>query len=299
MLSGTRRNPGVARSWTRPRRRGSPAAREEGAAAAEVDPLALCDFRGGGSRAKPRRLRRARCAARPRSWDSTASPSARSRGDARVVRRSRERGTARARRRHRRRGVPRAADAEFARVELAPSGGYGGGGGLDDAGGTDRQGVARRARSDGAVRDRRRGVELVIRLPASYPLASAELECATRVVGITEARMRKWMLGVSAILQHRNGAVAEGSMLWAQKRGWEFAGVNRVPSVTSSSTARTIRPRGSRCQQCRTSFTARACTSGSPTAEHVSAVPDAVGGELSRVSRLFRVRRASQVLAGN
>jgi hypothetical protein len=38
-------------------------------------------------------------------------------------------------------------------------------------------------------------LELLVRLPAAYPLAAAELDC-TRRVGISEARLRKWMLSV-------------------------------------------------------------------------------------------------------
>ena len=52
-------------------------------------------------------------------------------------------------------------------------------------------------------------LELAVRLPTAYPLAPAELVCAKRV-GISEARLRKWMLGISAILKHQNGAVAQG-----------------------------------------------------------------------------------------
>ena len=71
-------------------------------------------------------------------------------------------------------------------------------------------------------------LELAVRLPASYPLAAAELDC-TRRVGISEARLRKWMLSVSAILQHQNGAVAEGLLLWQRNIDREFKGVEPCP----------------------------------------------------------------------
>jgi hypothetical protein len=71
-------------------------------------------------------------------------------------------------------------------------------------------------------------LELLVRLPASYPLAAAELEC-TRRVGISEARLRKWMLSVSAILQHQNGAVASGLLLWRRNIDREFKGVEPCP----------------------------------------------------------------------
>ena len=188
------------------------AGRGAAAAAAEVDPLAPSAIFAAADLAQPRRLRRALRAARlavglyrvalralpaaTRVWF----------GDLR------ERGTARALAAATAAAVsPALLDAEFAAVELASSGGYGGGG-LDDAGELTvkasrgaREVTARYEIDDAAL-------ELVIRLPASYPLASAELECVR--ASASPRRMRKWMLGVSAILQHRNGAVAEGLMLW-------------------------------------------------------------------------------------
>ena len=66
--------------------------------------------------------------------------------------------------------------------------------------------------------------------------------------------MRKWMLGVSAILQHRNGAVAEGLMLWRKNVDGEFAGVEPCPIcylVIHGANHQTPRLR---CQQCRNKF---------------------------------------------
>jgi E3 ubiquitin-protein ligase listerin len=69
---------------------------------------------------------------------------------------------------------------------------------------------------------------LVVKLPVAYPLAPAELECARRV-GISEGRLRKWMLTISAILRDQNGAVAEGLLLWRRNVDKEFAGVEPCP----------------------------------------------------------------------
>ena len=93
------------------------------------------------------------------------------------------------------------------------------------------------------------------------------------------------MLGVSAILQHRNGAVADGLMLWRKNVDGEFAGVEPCP-ICYLVIHGTNHQRRLRCHKKETSF------HGVPVQvvhqleqEHVSAVPDAVGGELSRVSR--------------
>jgi hypothetical protein len=86
--------------------------------------------------------------------------------------------------------------AAFEAVERSSSGTYGGG----DAAGELTIKAARGSREVTAryeIDDA--NLELSVRLPACYPLAAAELDC-TRRVGISEARLRKWMLSVSAIL---------------------------------------------------------------------------------------------------
>ena len=71
-------------------------------------------------------------------------------------------------------------------------------------------------------------LQLAVKLPAAYPLSPAELVCAERV-GVSEARLRKWMLGISAILKHQNGAVAQGLLQWQRNIDAEFAGVEPCP----------------------------------------------------------------------
>ena len=143
--------------------------------------------------------------------------------------------------------------AEFDAVERASKGNYGGGGLADDAGELtikasrgNREVVARYDIDDACL-------ELVVRLPASYPLGAAELDCAKRV-GISEARLRKWMLTVTSILQHQNGAVAEGLMLWRSNIDREFKGVEPCPICylvihgTNHQTPRLV------CRQCSNKF---------------------------------------------
>ena len=143
--------------------------------------------------------------------------------------------------------------AEFDAVERASEGNYGAGGLDDDAGELtikasrgNREVIARYDIDDACL-------ELVVRLPASYPLAAAELDCAKRV-GISEARLRKWMLTVSSILQHQNGAVAEGLMLWRSNIDREFKGVEPCPICylvihgTNHQTPRLV------CRQCSNKF---------------------------------------------
>jgi hypothetical protein len=77
-------------------------------------------------------------------------------------------------------------------------------------------------------------LELVIRLPPSYPLRAAEVEC-TRNMGVTEGRLRKWLLSVSAFLRNTNGAVAEALHLWREVRPRGEKERNKLPRETGGS----------------------------------------------------------------
>ena len=46
------------------------------------------------------------------------------------------------------------------------------------------------------------GMDLVIRLPASYPLHHADVECA-RSLGISEVKKRKWLLSLTAFIRNQ------------------------------------------------------------------------------------------------
>ncbi|KAL4457478.1 hypothetical protein ABPG75_012343 [Micractinium tetrahymenae] len=66
-------------------------------------------------------------------------------------------------------------------------------------------------------------LELAVRLPASMPLRPPELECR-RKVGVSEGRLRKWLLSISAFLRMQNGSVAEAISLWKRNVDKEFEG---------------------------------------------------------------------------
>ena len=66
-------------------------------------------------------------------------------------------------------------------------------------------------------------LELAVRLPAALPLKPPEVECRRRV-GVSEARLRKWLLSISAFLRTQNGSVAEAIALWKRNVDKEFEG---------------------------------------------------------------------------
>lgn len=66
-------------------------------------------------------------------------------------------------------------------------------------------------------------LDLVVKFPSAMPLRSPEAECR-RSVGVSEARLRKWLLSITAFLRNRNGAVADALKLWKRNLDNEFEG---------------------------------------------------------------------------
>ena len=71
-------------------------------------------------------------------------------------------------------------------------------------------------------------LQLVLRLPRTYPLRAAE-PTVTRRMGVNEARLRKWLLSMSAFLMNQDGSVAEALVLWRQNLDKTFEGVDECP----------------------------------------------------------------------
>ena len=71
-------------------------------------------------------------------------------------------------------------------------------------------------------------LQLVVRLPRTYPLRAAE-PTVTRRMGVNEARLRKWLLSMSAFLMNQDGSIAEALVLWRQNLDKTFEGVDECP----------------------------------------------------------------------
>ena len=67
-------------------------------------------------------------------------------------------------------------------------------------------------------------LELVIRLPPVFPLRCVKVECVRRV-GISESRLRKWLLSVSSFVTNRNGTLLQAVHYWRRNIEREFDGV--------------------------------------------------------------------------
>ncbi|TYZ61802.1 hypothetical protein PybrP1_004800 [[Pythium] brassicae (nom. inval.)] len=71
-------------------------------------------------------------------------------------------------------------------------------------------------------------LEMVIRVPASYPLRSVEVECTKRI-GISEDRWRRWVLQIIKVTASQDGSLLDAVLLWKQNVDKEFEGVEPCP----------------------------------------------------------------------
>ncbi|KAA8549476.1 hypothetical protein F0562_001160 [Nyssa sinensis] len=72
------------------------------------------------------------------------------------------------------------------------------------------------------------GMDLVIRLPAAYPLRAVDVDC-TRSLGISEVKQRKWLMSMLSFVRNQNGALAEAIQIWKSNFDKEFEGVEECP----------------------------------------------------------------------
>ncbi|XP_022730534.1 LOW QUALITY PROTEIN: E3 ubiquitin-protein ligase listerin [Durio zibethinus] len=72
------------------------------------------------------------------------------------------------------------------------------------------------------------GMDLIIRLPASYPLRSVDVDCM-RSLGISEVKQRKWLMSMMSFVRSQNGALAEAIRIWKRNFDKEFEGVEECP----------------------------------------------------------------------
>jgi len=71
-------------------------------------------------------------------------------------------------------------------------------------------------------------LEIVIRLPPTYPLRSVNVEC-TRRLGISEGMWRKWMLSMTTLLSTQDGSLLDAVLMWKENVDKQFEGVEECP----------------------------------------------------------------------
>ncbi|KAG5403658.1 hypothetical protein IGI04_009777 [Brassica rapa subsp. trilocularis] len=72
------------------------------------------------------------------------------------------------------------------------------------------------------------GMDLVIRLPVSYPLKPVDVNC-TKSIGISDAKQRKWLMSMLMFVRNQNGALSEAIRIWKRNSDKEFEGVEDCP----------------------------------------------------------------------
>ncbi|CAI5530699.1 unnamed protein product [Closterium sp. Naga37s-1] len=96
-------------------------------------------------------------------------------------------------------------------------------------------------------------LELVIKLPDSYPLRGAAVE-SSKGAGVKEAEMRKWLLAANSFLLLGGGSVADAVVQWCECAEKKFEGVEDCPicySVIHSSNGSLPRLQ---CRTCKHKF---------------------------------------------
>ncbi|OMO82940.1 Zinc finger, RING-type [Corchorus capsularis] len=115
------------------------------------------------------------------------------------------------------------------------------------------------------------GMDLIIRLPASYPLRPVDVDCM-RSLGISEVKQRKWLMSMMMFVRNQNGALAEAIRIWKRNFDKEFEGVEECPICYSViHTANHSLPRLA-CKTCKHKFHA-ACLYKWFSTSHKSSCP--------------------------
>uniref|UniRef100_K3WIF3 E3 ubiquitin-protein ligase listerin n=1 Tax=Globisporangium ultimum (strain ATCC 200006 / CBS 805.95 / DAOM BR144) TaxID=431595 RepID=K3WIF3_GLOUD len=92
-------------------------------------------------------------------------------------------------------------------------------------------------------------LEMVIRVPASYPLRSVEVECTKRI-GIAEDRWRRWVLQIIKVTASQDGSLLDAVLLWKQNVDKEFEGVEPCPICYSILNPKTMGLPNLPCKTC-------------------------------------------------
>lgn len=96
-------------------------------------------------------------------------------------------------------------------------------------------------------------LEIVLKVPAAYPLRAVEVD-GTRRVGVSEGKWKKWALSMRTLLDHKDGSLLDAVLLWKKNVDQVFEGVEECPiCYTVIHLVNNTLPRLS-CHTCRNKF---------------------------------------------
>ena len=100
---------------------------------------------------------------------------------------------------------------------------------------------------------------VLIRLPASFPLRSAEVDCS-RTLGVPLNRWKRWSLQITLMLNNQGGTLQDALMLWKGNVDKEFDGVEPCPICYSVLHVKTHKLPSLECSTCQNRFHADCLT---------------------------------------
>jgi hypothetical protein len=92
-------------------------------------------------------------------------------------------------------------------------------------------------------------LEMVLKVPCSYPLRSVEVECTKRI-GISEDRWRRWVLQIIQLCSNQDGSLLDAVLLWKKNVDKEFEGVEPCPICYSILNPKTMGLPNLCCKTC-------------------------------------------------
>ncbi|RLN72444.1 hypothetical protein BBJ28_00010739 [Nothophytophthora sp. Chile5] len=96
-------------------------------------------------------------------------------------------------------------------------------------------------------------LEMVVRVPSSYPLRCVEVECTKRI-GIAEDRWRRWVLQIIRVTSSRDGSLLDAVLLWKRNVDQEFEGVEPCPICYSILNPKTMGLPSLPCKTCNNKY---------------------------------------------
>ncbi|CAK4067201.1 unnamed protein product [Aphanomyces euteiches] len=96
-------------------------------------------------------------------------------------------------------------------------------------------------------------LEMVIRVPPSYPLRTVEVECTKRI-GISEERWRRWILQILKVTTSQDGSLLDAVLLWKSNVDKEFDGVEPCPICFSILNPKTMGLPNLPCRTCNNKY---------------------------------------------
>jgi hypothetical protein len=66
-------------------------------------------------------------------------------------------------------------------------------------------------------------LELTIKMPSTMPLKAPEARCS-KSVGVSESRLRKWLISIAVYLRAQNGTLVDAMLLWKRNVDRQFEG---------------------------------------------------------------------------